>query len=504
MIHLSELSTVRSCLCAVLLDCAVLLNTGRAEAAEVKPEPCREDTQVDRTREFARSSFKNDTESRTQALAYQDRILADRFEKVLSEFVDIGGYFRAGYGRNDQGGPMQGFRAPGAGAKYRLGNEAENYGELILGKNVYLPGVFHMDQGLRPDGTPSGPVARVQLRLNFFNAYESLNSSADTNVGLPEVWASLGNVISSQPKAKFWAGNRFYRRHDIHINDFFFWDMSGGGGGVEDIEIGAAKMAFAWIGAGSTSGLGYLPQPDPTNRAGWSKSNFDFRIYDLPLFAGRAEFGLIFALERSGEDQTGRSVPGSEGMSFHFVHTADHFISQDGVNKFSVQYGTGPAKTFTAGFETQTLDQGVFIRVDEPGSFRFRVTENFSAKLGRYFSVGPAVIYQRTDYGDALGPQDWFSAGLRPIVHFTHYVSLAAEGGVDWVKDETAATAGALYKLTFAPQVSLGDHFNSRPSVRAFVTLARWTEDFVGQIGGIDYDDKNSGVNGGMQMEAWW
>ena len=34
------------------------------------------------------------------------------------------GYFRSGYGLNSQGGQQVAFQAPGAGAKYRLGNEA--------------------------------------------------------------------------------------------------------------------------------------------------------------------------------------------------------------------------------------------------------------------------------------------------------------------------------------------------------------------------------------------
>lgn len=496
---------VRVCGAGALVGAlGIVTVTGTAHAAQVEPEPCRSDGAVERTKEFAQQSFKNDTETRTQALAFQDRVLADRFEKVLSDFIEIGGYFRAGYGRNSEGGALAAFRAPGAGAKYRLGNEAENYGELVLGKNLYLPGVFHVDEDLRPDGTPSGPIARVQLRLSFYNPHESLNSTAATSVGLPEAWASIGNVIVSQPEVKFWAGNRFYRRHDVHINDFYFWDMSGGGGGIEDIEVGPAKVALAWIGAASTSGLGYLPQPDPENEAGWSKSNFDLRVYDLPLWGGNAELGLVFAVERSGEDQSGNSVPGSEGMSFNFVHTTKEFISDDGVNKFSIQYGTGPAKTFTSGFETETLSQGVFIRADDPSSWRIRITENFTANLNQYFSLGPVVVFQRTNYGGPEGQQDWISAGVRPIVHFNQYFSLATEGGMDWVHDQAADTTGALYKLTFAPQVSVGNRFSSRPAVRAFVSLARWTEDFIGQVGGLDYSDSQSGLNWGMQMEAWW
>ena len=66
-------------------------------------------------------------------------------EKVLREYVDITGYFRAGYGRDDEGGPQVAFQAPGALAKGRLGNEAENYGELTIGKNFYLPGAFSLN-----------------------------------------------------------------------------------------------------------------------------------------------------------------------------------------------------------------------------------------------------------------------------------------------------------------------------------------------------------------------
>src|SRR6266853_2849357 len=45
------------------------------------------------------------------------------------------GYFRSGYGLNSTGGSQVAFQAPGADAKYRLGNEAETYGEFIFVNN---------------------------------------------------------------------------------------------------------------------------------------------------------------------------------------------------------------------------------------------------------------------------------------------------------------------------------------------------------------------------------
>lgn len=449
--------------------------------------------------EFVEAQYQNDTETRTRALRHE-RALADRMEQVLGNYADIGGYFRAGYGRDGRGSALAAFGAPGAASKYRLGNEAENYGELIIGKSVYLPGAFRLNEDLRPDGTPSGPIARVQLRLSMLNPY----ASSSTTFGLAEAWASIGNVIPSQPGAKFWAGRRFYRRHDIHVVDFFFWDMTGGGGGVEDVQFGPAKLALAYIGSGSTSGLGGVPAPDPDNAAGFSKSNFDLRAYDMPLLGGNAEIGLTFVALRSGLDQSGQKAPTTNGVAATLIHTVPDFISPGGTNKFSIQYGTGPAKTFNAGFETVDLAQGTFIRSDHKGAWRLRVTEHFFTNLGEHFSLAPVLIFQATDQKDDTGRQYWYSAGVRPTVHFNHYFSLAAEGGLDWVRDTGADTSAGLGKLTLAPQVAVANHFDSRPVIRAFGTFAWWGEDFRGKVGGADYANDLRGFNAGVQMEAWW
>lgn len=455
-------------------------------------------------RQFADQQFQRDTESRERAVLAEESPLRDRVEHVLQDFVDISGYLRAGYGRDDKGGPQVAFQAPGAFSKYRLGNEAETYGELTFGKNFYVPGLFNLDPNQRPDGTPAGPIARVQLTMSMYNPYQDLLSSSGTDFGLPEAWASIGNVLEAQPSMKFWAGNRFYRRHDIHITDFFFYNMSGAGGGVEDLELPFGKLALAWIGAASQSGFSDVPNPDPANEAGFSKANWDLRLYDVPLPLGKGEFGLVYAREDSGLDANGNSAPDADGFAFTFLHTHEKFLSADGVNKFSLQFGTGAAKTFTSGFETFVTNNQVYIRPDGTDSWRFRVTEHFTANVNEHFSIGPALVYQLTDYGDDGGRVHWASAGLRPIVHFNKYLSLAFEGGVDWVKDDQASTSGNLYKLTLAPQVSLGGRFMSRPVIRAFVTYAHWGSAFVGQVGGNDYLNAEDGLTYGVQMEVWW
>ena len=114
----------------------------RIEALEQQaPQQSSVEQQQTQELEALVDSFNNSTESRSQA----NRIYADRVEQVLQDFIEIDGYFRAGYGRNNEGGSQVGFIAPGALAKYRLGNEAENFGEIILGKNFFMPGAFGFD-----------------------------------------------------------------------------------------------------------------------------------------------------------------------------------------------------------------------------------------------------------------------------------------------------------------------------------------------------------------------
>src|SRR6185436_4021354 len=100
---------------------------------------------TERAREFAAQEFRRDTESIEHALATEPGPVRERMEQVLHNYLDISGYFRAGYGRNDRGGSQVGFQAPGALAKYRLGNEPENYGELTFGKNFYVPDLFSLE-----------------------------------------------------------------------------------------------------------------------------------------------------------------------------------------------------------------------------------------------------------------------------------------------------------------------------------------------------------------------
>ena len=481
------------------------LETGAPSTSTKAPTSAAEAlAAADQARVLVEKEYRHDTESREQSLLTADHPYAGRVQEVLQGFMDIHGYFRAGYGRNSNGGSMVGFQAPGASAKYRLGNEADSYGEITFGKNFYGEDAFKVDDAAGEISAGSGPIGRFQTTLAAYTPIQDAISSGSANFSFAEIWGSVGNVIASQPTLKFWAGNRFYRRHDIHVNDFYFSNMSGTGGGFEDMKLSNGKLAFAWIGTPGSSGVSSTPDPDAANKAGFSKTSFDLRWYDMDVPGGRGEAGLVFSRATSGLDSNGSTAPEATGFSGMFIHTRQGVFSKDGVNKASIQFGTGAAKTLNSGFETFTVNGQSFIRADDPDSWRLRITENFTANLSDSFSLGPVFIYQLTDYAGDEGKKQWISAGVRPIWHFTQHISLALEAGGDWVDDDDAESNGVLYKVTLAPQVSLGGRFMSRPVVRAFVTYAHWSDDFIGLVGGTDFADEMDGLTAGMHMEVWW
>jgi maltoporin len=450
----------------------------------------------------ARESFRSNTETREFTRRPDaENALNDRIEDVLEGYIDISGYFRAGYGRSNSGGPQVAFGLPGV-SKYRLGNEAENYGELAFSKTFFNPGSFSL---VNPSGGINGPIAQANVRMSFYNPYDDYGSAADTEIALPEAWASVANIIPGQADAKFWAGSRFYRRHDIHINDFYFWDMSGGGAGIEDVEFGPGKLAFAWIGDGANSAIyDQFTTADPTNSAGFSKANFDLRYYDWSLLGGIGEVGLTYSIAQSGVDSLGRRAEDSEGFALSIVRTKEGFLDEESLHKTSLQIGTGPAKTFTSGFDTFTDATGTYIRPDPNESWRFRATDHWVVKPWECASLGTAFVYQYTDYGSNLPEQHWLSGGVRPIWYFNEWASLAFEAGFDWISNSPNGRSGSLGKIAIAPQIALGDQFFSRPVLRAFFTYALWNEGMEGSVGGPDYLFESSGFSWGVQMESWW
>ncbi len=395
------------------------------------------------------------------------------------KLFEFHGYLRSGFGVNGKGGDMEAFRAPGAGAKYRLGNEMETYGEAALVNNVLTSG---------------GPTVFTQIRV----AYQTKNHMGwdidKDKFILREAFSQMSNFRWA-PGMKFWAGERFYDRHDIHINDFYVFDMSGYGGGVEDIPLGKwGTLSLAYIG-GSTDDYEF------PSLGRVAKNSLDMRLKaDLPVGKGMFWLAPSYLAGGSGTNSSGQVTryDSTAGCAVGFMHTVDNpFGLKDSYNKFTLQYGFGTGSNFSPVVQDPTPDL--------KDSWQFRLTESAVFQVNDNLSVMPAFIWQMQDTG-AVGNSriNWLSAGVRPIYNFTDHFSLAVEAGVDYVDNGPLGVKDYLFKGTIAPQISLGRLFFSRPVLRIFGTYAQWGSGFKGKIGGAAYTNATSGASFGLQAEAWW
>ena len=406
------------------------------------------------------------------------------------------GYLRSGYGLNSEGGQQVAFQAPGTEAKYRLGNEAETYGEFIFVNNWLNP-EEHPDQGW--------VKTEVMIEANTTNSTNyaafpqtvvngEVTSGGNDQFRLREAFVRGGHFLGdTQPDAIFWAGERYYRRQHIEIDDFYPLDLSGYGGGCEDVRLGNTKLAVAFL-AGA--------RPDITTQNGnYAKSNIDVRWYDVKGPLGLYGAWFDFATSKGGTTPTGTVIPTSSGEAFGFKF--QHLEWHGGYHAFSIEYGTGVASNFSSpGSGTVVGNPSPFIN----SQVQFLITEQVVLQPNDKFAIMPIFVYQRTKDGNPLHPwQQWISFGARPEVFFNKYLSLAFEAGFDHTHSQVAPLYdGWLRKFTIAPQIGAGRKFFSRPVLRAFLTYGNWSDGFRGLVGGVPFQNRTDGFTYGVQAETWW
>lgn len=399
--------------------------------------------------------------------------------RTLAKGFDFHGYLRSGFGVNSNGGQIQALQAPGAESKYRLGNEAETYGELILSKEW-------LDAEKKEDG-PRFTTAVLVAYKTFMD--KDWNPGSD-EVFIREAYAEMGN-LDFAPGVTFWAGERFYFRHDIYPIDFYYLDMSGYGGGAYDLNMwDHGKLALAYLGGSEDDII-------LENSGKITKNTFDIRYYDLHLFNGELIFWAAPSILPGGTDQNGTKVDSNFGMAFGVLHQQDDFFGlTEGMNHFSVQYGFGSAYNFSPNVPD--------LQEDMDQRWRFRITESALVQMGD-LSFMPVFVYQLDKQGQGSDMmKTWISAGIRPQYNITENFALQASVGMDYVRDELQDFDGVLGTFSFAPTLTVNNLYLTRPVIRAYVTYGVWDNGFKGLVGGEAFHDQTSGLNTGIQMEAWW
>ncbi|MHB0777062.1 maltoporin LamB [Halomonas sp. WWR20] len=433
----------------------------------------------------------------------------------LPEF-EFSGYGRSGIGSTAGGGDQACFKANGAPSKYRLGNECETYAEIALGANLY-----------EQDDKTFFVNTMIGYSSDQSDDYEG-TSGDDSDIALRQLNVQATNVINGLPGATLWAGKRFYRRHDIVINDFFYWDVSGPGAGIEDIDLGIGKLSVAWLRNSNNLDEDY---PDAQNRT--SNDTVDIRWSDVPTNPGGTlvigyDYGRATLTEAQDDYLDDRGIDYDDADKGHMVtlqHKQEGWFG--GFNKAAIQYatdgiinqGNGNGR-FGVGDFSDGISSGHMWRILDHGQV-WLVPD----KIDMLY----AAVYEKQSFDDNSG-RTWISAGIRPSYYWSDIMSTALELGYDYIDPEDSDVAGYsdhhLGKLTIAQQWSAGRGAMARPTIRLFATYAKWDGDalqanpnysstgessrYIGAslaaddtTDAIEIDD-NDGLTFGLQMEAWW
>lgn len=394
---------------------------------------------------------------------------------VHADALEFHGYLRSGFGSAAGAkGSQQCFELPGAYAKYRLGNECETYGEVELDQNLY--------DG--KDGVKFDYHVMFADVLPYANQqdYESLNSNG-RDFANRQNWIEAKNLPFLNG-ATAWVGKRFYQRFDVHINDFYYWDASGYGAGIENLPLGPGKFSYALFRNSADESTSSVPN----QRVAETRNDFRYSGVSLGPNAGDLTFGLQINLGDSnvpGQNKGGGAV------------TVQHFIGNllGGYNRVAVQYGNGTANNLVFNYPaygTSTSHK------------TWRVVEQIQVQPSQDFSAMATMVFQ-----NQIDNYRWISFGVRPVWHITDYFKLQAEYGHDQVTPTGAATR-RLDKISIAPTLVAGRGFWARPELRFYVTRAMWNSEARDQWGGVaggtsgPFGSATKGSSIGFQAEAWF
>jgi maltoporin len=483
-----------------------LFGTGLLSSAAFAQEPAGTDAPTDAPATDDAPAAKTEPEPATPAPAP----VAAAPAEVAPPRPKIGdtttqGYFRGGFGASSQKGRQTCFKLAldgGILSKYRLGNECEVWAEYglntvvysgddgVVGKLHFMPAAFIPTSmlGYSPTGVTSSDFG---------------SPGTGATVAFPNLYVDLAG-ISWLFGGTAWAGTRYYKRESVYISDFFYWNPSGVGFGVEDINLGPdLRLSYgAFAVDGEPAGLPQVPyQYDLGIRN-------DLQLRGIrPFKGGEIQIGFQYIADFSNDKDPNTGVSNTHsgwGATLQFVEDL-----LGGNNKLAIQYGRGGG----TGFGTLGRFYYPDFSIRQPiEKVRLRILDVLTIQPFDWLGAQAVFVYQRDDNGTGKSGAvtNWYSAGARVSAAFVEHAKVIGEFGYDQVNKTNGTDPQYLAKGTGALAISAGKALMARPELRLFGTYAQFSETARGAV--IDsariytdnYPTYLSGWTFGLQGETWW
>ena len=409
--------------------------------------------------------------------------------------VDFDGYFRTGPGLTDKNQARGCYNLNvgdlgAGGGHYRLGNECNLYGEFGLAQTTNVDGV----------------TVKTKVMFNEYNGGTDVGTSYSS---FEQMYVEAKGFDVS-PDTNFWIGKRFYGRADIHILDTFFVRMDGVGAGADNISALGGKLGVAYFSSDSSGGFG-----DGGNGASTNPSNrFNLDLTGVPVNPG----GTLRVTATLTQGNYNASAPvttyalnpqtgiinasttaqgkGTSGFGISFQHNQD-IKELGGGNTLWLQYANG-----SAGMDGNFGTAGARTSVK-----KWRLIETLNWQVGPFGGQALALYGQHdADTVNNTPKADDLSIGGRVSYGLTKNFKLVAEAGYMEYHPNGAPTQ-KLAKFTFAPTLSTGPDYWTRPELRVYMTTAKWNAPARGTIAGNGDPEaltKDTGTSFGFQVETWF
>lgn len=406
--------------------------------------------------------------------------------------ADFTGYLRGGTGVNFQGGRQQCFNNAGIPGNFmRLGNECSFYSEIGM--------VFHHKKAEAADSVYFRTQTRLMLGAQGTRQWEA---AANRDINQIEAFVLAGGF--SEVPGEFWVGKRFYRDVDVHIFDWYYYaEMSGVGGGVDNIPLGPGQFAIAHlIQAESDSPTVVTSTGLPVLQA------LDLRWKALPVgFEQNLNLWAVYAFADASKTGSAEYIP-TNGFSLAARLNGKLF---SGNNNFSVLYGKGTMKDLNiyASSRVPSTDDS------QNKAWTLRVVEDWHVDVSDKWALIVSAAAEVADNGQStLSASQWQAVGVRPTYFISDRFQMVFEAGYSHIKKDAESDAGQpvgsreLSRVTIAPQLSLSKSIWGRPVMRAFVSHSMWSKSnkiFIGATNANpNFLNETAGTNFGYQFEAWF
>lgn len=407
---------------------------------------------------------------------------------IPSDRVDFMGYGRMGIGWAPTG-------QVGGGKYMNLGERKAIGGRLEEG-DYLQPGIrYHIKKAEGETGTSVDLVSDFEMfSLNGAIVSDLANGDIDDIKIMPlQFYIEAKNVLT--PGLTLWIGSNLYRKNDIHICDYFYFNsLPGQGVGAYFGGLDVAVLTQTGAGPFFTADLN-AGQPPPAEPAIVQRQRtMVIGQYKVPFgMAGSYAQGLgefhVVPKSRNADTRAPRGVNPRDwgavgGVKVHLDLGSDNFSDA------SARVGNRIANGAESGGSTYNTFGLPGVDGTYDGALGLELVEHFMWNVGKLVSVNGygTLHFSRggTDTDPAMEISNNrldYSFGARATSYISDQLHLITEGTFQARKDEGLDT-GTAVKLSIAPTVvPTGERSPwARPEMRLIYTVGFYNQDAVDQV----------------------